>query len=272
MSDDPKTATIHDKRQLAVDAELAAYPYQRSFPRILDAAHGQSIGFWQIAEDIAEAAGEAASLSVDKKKGFIFDRDSGLTAYVLVNRIQLEVRLIFGGTSSGETTGGLNIRSLLNSSFTFHQWVANAQNTLRFERPASYLQAKELTEEVIFFIDFLNEYRDYKLVLSGHSKGGGEATYAALCQQTPVNAVCFASAELGELLLEDIPGEHRVAASHFITHYLIEGDLVPKVGTLLPGLELLGLIITLPSQHRWDSPLDRHDQFVRHIRHFCSMG
>ena len=270
MSDDPKTTSIHDKRQLAVDAELAAYPYRRSFSRILDAAHGQSIGYWQIAQDIAEAAGEASGLSVDKKQGFIFDRDSGLTAYVLVNRIQQQVRLIFGGTSSGETTGGLNIRSLFNSTFTFKQWVANAQNTLRFERPVSYLQAKELTEEVIFFLDFLNDYRDYQLILSGHSKGGGEATYSALCQQTPVQAICFASAELGDKLLGDIPTEHRVAASHFITHYLIEGDLVPKVGTLLPGLELLGLIYTLPSQHPWDSPLDRHDQFVRHIRHFCS--
>lgn len=270
MCDDPKTTTITDKRQLAVDAELAAYPYHRSFHRILDAAHGQSIGYWQIAEDIAEAAGKAAGLSVDKKQGFIFDRDSGLTAYVLVNRIHQEVRVIFGGTSSGETTGDLNIRSLFNSSFTFKQWVANAQNTLRFERPASYLQAKEFTKEVIFFMDFLNKYQDYKLVISGHSKGGGEATYAALCQQAPVKALCFASAELGDKLLSDIPAEHRVAASHFITHYLIEGDLVPKVGTLLPGLELLGLIFTLPPQHPWDSPLDRHDQFVRHIRHFCS--
>ena len=270
MSDDPKTTSISDKRQLAVDAELAAYPYHRSFHRILDAAHGQSVGYWHLAEDIAEAAGEAANLSVDKKNSFIFDRDSGLTAYVLVNHLQLEVRLIFGGTSSGETTGGLNIRSLFNSAFTFKQWVANAQNTLKFERPASYLQAKELTEEVIFFIDFLNEYQDYKLVLSGHSKGGGEAAYSALCQPTPVTAICFASAELGDKLLADIPVEHRVAARHFITHYLIEGDLVPKVGTVLPGLELLGLIITLPSQHPWDSPLDRHDQFVRHVRHFCS--
>ena len=270
MSDDPKATFIADKRQLAVDAELAAYPYHRSFHRILDAAHGQSIGYWQIADDLAEAAGEAASLEVDKKQAFIFDRDSGLTAYILVNRVQQEVRLIFGGTSSGETTGNLNIRSVFNSAFTFRQWVANAQNTLRFERPASYLEAKELAEELIFFLDFLNEYRDYRLVLSGHSKGGGEATYAALCQQSPVKAVCFASAELGDKLLDDIPPEHRVAASHFITHYLIEGDLVPRVGTLLPGLELPGQIITLPARHPWDSPLDRHDQFVRHVRHFCS--
>ena len=269
MTDDPKTPLITNKRQLAVDAELAAYPYHRSFHRILDAAHGQSIGYWRIAEDIAEAAGKAAGLSVDKQQGFIFDGESGLIAYALINRIQREVRLIFGGTSSGKTTGNLNIRSLFNSSFTFHQWVANARNTLRFERPDSYLQAKELTKQVVFFLGFLHEYRDYTLVLSGHSKGGGEASYAALTQQTPVKAVCFASVELGDQLLEDIPAEHRVAAGYFITHYLIEGDLVPKIGTLLPGLELLGQVITLPARHPWDSPLDRHDQFVRHIRHYC---
>lgn len=265
-----KTTAITNKCQLAVDAELAAYPYHRSLHRIMDAARGQSVGYWQIAEDIAEAAGEAVGLSVDKKKGFIFDRDCGLTAYVLVNHVQLEVRLIFGGTSSGETTGSLNIRSLFNSSFTFRQWVANARNTLRFGRPASYLQAKELTKEVLFFIASLNGYRDYALVLSGHSKGGGEACYAALCQRSLVKGICFCSAELGDRLLDDIPAEHRAMASHFITHYLIEGDLVPKVGTVLPGLELPGLIITLPAQHPRDSPLDRHDQFVRHVLYFCN--
>ena len=262
--------TPEEKVQLMINAELAAFPYHRSLEKIWKIAGGCPEAQWQPACSLALAVGASLDLPVQSEHGFIYDKETGLTAYVLENPSMHEARLIFGGTASGETARDSNIRTLANSSFALKQWIANAQNTLRFDRPASYLQARALTAELVFFMAFINQYSTFSLTLSGHSKGGGEATYSALTQNQPSNAICYASVELGEKLLTDIPPEHSSKAGDFIIHYLIEGDLIPRVGTLLPGLKLLGRVVTLPAQRLWDSPLDRHIQFVRHIHHYVN--
>lgn len=287
----PPLTDAEQKIQLAIDAEIAAFPYHRSLDKIAQASQlsennpdiepeaGKHLksGKWDIARPLALAAGKAAGLSTKGSEGFIYDKKSGLTAYVLHNptsKPKPEVRLVFGGTTSGKTTGGLIKRSLLNRGFTLRQWIANGKNAVLGKTPDSYRQASELTQKVQRFIATDPKYKDYTLTVSGHSKGGGEAAYAALSQEEPVHAICFSSAELGKEMRESIPEETRANAAAHIHHYYIEGDAVPTMGdnalikkTGKPGH--IGKVTTLPADDEGAGGLDRHDQFVRHIHHFA---
>ena len=61
------------------------------------------------------------------------------------------------------------------------------------------------------------KYKDYTFSVSGHSKGGGEAAYAALSQKEPVHAICFSSAELGRKLRESIPRKEKPMPLHMFS-------------------------------------------------------
>ena len=183
------------------------------------------LGQWDTARPLALAAGRAAGLSTKGSEGFIYDKKSGLTAYVLHNPASSpkEVRLVFGGTTSGKSTGGLNKRSLLNGGFTLKQWIANAKNAVLGKTPDSYKQAKILTDKVLQMMDANPRYQGFKLTVSGHSKGGGEAAYAALARDKPLEAICFSSAEMGREMHDSLTSEQKANASRYVTHYNIQG-------------------------------------------------
>lgn len=279
-----------EKIQLAIDAEIAAFPYHRSLDKISQAsqlsethteansATDKNLGNWDTARPLALAAGKAAGLSTKGSDGFIYDEKSGLTAYVLQNpsaKPNPEVRLVFGGTTSGIKTGGLAKRSLLNGGFTLKQWIANAKNAVFGTIPDSYKQASELTGKLQAMMALDPQYKDFTLTVSGHSKGGGEASYAALSQKEPVHAICFSSAELGKQMQASIPEETKANAASFVSHYYVEGDAVPVMSKnalikrLGGQLGHLGTIATLPADSKSASGLDRHDKFTRHIQHFA---
>ena len=287
----PPPTDAGQKAQLAIDAEIAAFPYHQSLDKIaqatqlsenhptIDPEDGKHLksGQWDTARPLALAAGKATGLSTKGSEGFVYDKKSGLTAYILHNptsKPKPEVRLVFGGTTSGETTGGLVKRSLLNRGFTLRQWIANGKNAVLGKAPDSYRQASELTQKIQRLMATDPKYKDYTLTVSGHSKGGGEAAYAALSQKEPVRAICFSSAELGKEMRESIPEETRANAAAHIHHYYIEGDAVPTMGdnalikkTGKPGH--IGKVTTLPADDEGASGLDRHDKFVRHIHDFA---
>ncbi|WP_263078885.1 hypothetical protein [Endozoicomonas sp. Mp262] len=230
------------------------------------------MAYWDTARELAQDAGKAAGIPTKGAKGFIFDKKSGLTAYVLQNAstVPPEIRVVFGGTTSGEHTGGLGKRSLLNGAFSLRQWIANAKNALLGQTPDSYRQAAEITQHVQNMIKTDPRYTGFELKVSGHSKGGGEAEYAALCLEDPVEAICFSSAELGKAMRGDISEERKATAARYVTHYKIKGDPVPNLGNIAGELGHLGKVVTLPAEHAWNSPIDRHDKFTRHIRHFLN--
>ena len=276
----PKPETAKEKLKLAQDAELAAYPYYRSLDQINNTApKGESetaiVGMksWDLARLLALAAGNASGLSTKGAEGFIFDKKSGLTAYVLQNpkAIPPEVRIIFGGTSSGEKSGGMEKRSLLNGRFTLNQWVANIKNAVGGKIPDSYHQAREVTKNVQKIMQNDSKYQDFKLIVSGHSKGGGEASFAALTQKQPLEAVCFSSAELGREARAMIPDQYKQDENilNKVRHYKIKGDPVPNVGLLNSRLGHVGAMTTLPGKNLWQGPIDRHDKFTRQIHAFC---
>ena len=291
----PPPNDIGQKIQLAIDAEIAAFPYHRSLDKISQATQlpenhtevdpevGKHLNFgqWDTARPLALAAGNAAGLSTKGSEGFIYDKKSGLTAYILHNPTSVpkpEVRLVFGGTTSGKATGGLVKRSLSNRGFTLRQWIANAKNALLGKAPDSYKQASELTQKVQSLMAADPKYKDYTFSVSGHSKGGGEAAYAALSQKEPVHAICFSSAELGRKLRESIPEERKANAAAHVQHYYIEGDAVPNMSDNLlirktgGKIEHIGKVTTLPADREASNSLDRHDKFTRHIHYFAKSG
>ena len=275
----PKPETAKEKIQLAVDAELAAYPYHRSLDKVNNTASKETdekkipgMGSWDLAKPLALAAGNATGLSTKGAEGFIYDKKSGLTAYVFQNpkAVPPEVRIVFGGTTSGKSAGGMEKRSLLNGRFTLNQWIANAKNAVRGKVPDSFQQARELTTQVQRMMLLDKKYADCKLVVSGHSKGGAEASFAALTQKAPLEAVCFSSAELGRDARALIPDEYKENESILkkVRHYKIKGDPIPNVGLLNRKLGHVGGVTTLPAKNILQSPMDRHDKFTRQVHAF----
>ncbi len=274
------------KQKLAMDARLAAYPYHRSLDGVNKVTDDSiSRGTWELAKPLATDAGKAAQLSVKGSKGFVYDKKTGLTAYVFYKGVpkgssaRPEVRIVFGGTTSGKKTGGLVKRLLLNRTFSLKQWIANGKNALLGKIPDSYKQAEAFTKKVQDLISKDEKYEGAELSVSGHSKGGGEAAFAAIslnkdslnagANTKPIQAICFSSTELGSNIHDNFSEWQKDNASRHVTHYHIEGDAVPNASKVFGGLGHLGKVITVPSDSKISGPLDRHGQFNRHINHYA---
>lgn len=264
-------STPESLRQLAVDAQLAAYPYHRSLEKIASAANihkplkDDHLANWSPDKALAQELATQTGLSMGDEPGFLFDRKTGLTAYILANPSLNEVRLVFGGTTSGLSAGNLTTRSRKNRAFSQKQWGTNLKNALGLGVPDSYKQSAELASKLHKKLEADNR----TLKLQGHSKGGAEACFAALSNKPPLEAICFSSAELHPRVLKQIPAENRQQALEKITHYNVKRDWVPNMGKLLRQLTHVGKVVTIGAEHAYNSPLDRHDKFTRHIEHFA---
>ena len=123
-------------------------------------------------------------------------------------------------------------------------WEANIENFFN-GTPEQYEQAVAFVKQVVDKAG--SEYKD-KIVLTGHSLGGGLASYAALKWELP--AVVFNAANLGQGL------KHRVFANWYdfaalVTHINLKGDPVSQRG------EQFGTVYTLDQPEslraRWES-------------------
>ncbi|MDP0561450.1 MAG: hypothetical protein QS721_03585 [Candidatus Endonucleobacter sp. (ex Gigantidas childressi)] len=264
------------KIQLGISAELANYPYSRSLDAIayasnkLDPKKSTPIPSWHLAKPLALQAGKGANLSTSGSEAFIYNKKSGLTAYVFQNNKTKppEIRIIFGGTSTGKHVGGLITRTIRNSGSSLKQWVANGINALRGRVPRSYKDAKKLTETVQKIMQNDSMYKNFKLSVSGHSKGGGEASFAAISLKEPVEAICFSSAELGKDMHNILSDKQKRNAHTHVTHYKIKGDIIPNIGKALT-VGHIGKVVTIPHDNTpLSSPIDKHAQFARHIHYF----
>ncbi|MCK5894980.1 MAG: DUF2974 domain-containing protein [Endozoicomonadaceae bacterium] len=253
-----------ERNALVIEANIAAYPYHQSLDKLADKTES-----WDLARPLSLDAGKSAGLSTKGSKGFIYDKKTGLTAYILQNPKTKTVTLVLGGTTSGKHAGGMMKRNVLNGAFALKQWVSNVENAIFNKVPKSYTQAKELTTTVKTLMDSDPKYKGFTLTLSGHSKGGGEASYAALSQDPPLSAKCFSSAELGSKLRGKISDDNKAKATECIQHYAIKGDPVPKMNMLRKHLGHLGTLTMIPAKSVIDSPLDRHDKFNQHISSFA---
>ena len=253
------------------DAQLANFPYTRdkqSLPKgyttnsDLATLGAQLLGLDELADE--------------RHSGTLVDPKSGLTASLLVNEKNKEIVIVFGGTTSGKKTGGdLLARSRPGKNFmtTLSQWGANFKAALGGV-PKSYKQAADLSEKIQGLTK--NQMRDselnfsnfsgYNLRLIGHSKGGGEAMYASLKQITPITTVTLCPSHLSDGIVKGLPLENVNQAKEKITSYSPYGDPVSALRGL-PGISGLGTGYHFAGDTN-GNPIDFHDQFLRHVRHF----
>jgi DNA replication protein DnaC len=278
--------TTIEQENLLQNAEMAALPYYQDISKINNIASSSAkvsaTNDWEISKDMSAllvnlikqdptVSKKFKTATFDIKNSRIIDKKTGLTAYVIENKASKEVRVIFGGTSSGKHAGGLINRHLNNSKQTMVQWIANIKNVVYKKAvPASYDQASSLIETMNKALE-TNKKTDYKLTVMGHSKGAAEATFAALTQENPCNAICFSNAELGTAALSRIPRENLKKADSLINSYYIAGDIVPNISRGFRSLAKLGTFYKIPSASKYSSFIDRHDKFFKHIRSFVKL-
>lgn len=172
-------------------------------------------------------------LSPDKKMaGTVADPKSGLVASILVDHTAKRVVLAFGGTTAGEVPGGASQRVVGDASMGGPQWLANGEAGLGVE-PESYKQAATLAQELQLAMTNGHsgaKYHDYDLSLTGHSKGGGEASYAAIMMEKPVKATVFSPAPLSDGLLDKAREENVKRLPDLVKSFSVKGDPVPELG------------------------------------------
>lgn len=276
------------KTTLKVDAALANFPYTHT----LDAAtenkwspdiNSEALTPIKLAFSKFEGAEEIPKI----KNGLITNR--GLTAFLFVNDEEKEVRLVFGGTTSGKKPGTFVARNINNVVATMKQWLSNARNAFGFEdlgMTKSYEQAAKLAENIYSELQ-TKLPPEYSFSVSGHSKGGGEASYAALMlgakKNKAIKSINFSSAQLGAVSKNEIV--NQIQKNKSITgmdskeaiedklkelssetlHVKIKGDLVPVMHNVFHSISHLGKTLTLPNNNKTLIRLDEHNEFYSRI-------
>jgi hypothetical protein len=140
------------------------------------------------------------------------DSRTGLTASVTVRG--REVKINFGGMGSQ----GMVYRQTVRALFERMGWWT----------PRSYMQADQITKLVRERLDELNRAlppeQHITLSLSGHSMGGGAATFAALKNQVP--ATVINPLRLGPASRDKIEPDILRRAPELVTEVVVQGDWV----------------------------------------------
>lgn len=247
------------------NAQLASFPYKRDPDSLPDGWSPQVA----LADHLRNEIGLRLS-GVERGAGAIVDRDTGLTAVVLHNRTTRELVLAFGGTSSGKKVKGtLAERSTPKGNFmsTLSQWGANVHAGLG-GTPKSYRQGADLLAAMQDRVASDQAFSGYTVRVVGHSKGGGEAMFAALKSQRPVPVTAFCPAHLSDGLIRQLPQGNVARAKVLIHAYSPYGDPVAGLRGKLPGLSGLG------TGHHFEGipgsgAASLHSQFRKHVLHYC---
>jgi uncharacterized membrane protein YgcG len=264
-------------KTLVEDAALANFPYHRDQSQLSTHAPKWSATNYGFTND--------SGFEIDKRFDNGILTKSGLTAYIFTNHETKEVRLVFGGTTSGSSTGNLFARNAKNPVTTLKQWVTNALNAFSKE-PKSFREAAGLAESVYKNIQTIDKVKDYSFSVSGHSKGGGEASYAAMMlgakTDKPIKSINFSSAQLGKKLIDNVVDkiakncngdlsddaviEKFKNLSSKIAHVKVKGDPVPAMHKFGFNIMHVGQTFTVDSKKGTYDPVAKHDQFFDQIR------
>lgn len=198
--------------------------------------------------------------------GTFVDAKSGLTVSVLHNPDANEVVLSFGGTTSGKATGDdLFARSKPGNNFmsTVRQWGANLLAGLGVV-PKSYKQAAQFTQGILAMLPQAGLPDGTQVRTIGHSKGGGEAMFAALSQEKPLSCTAFCPSHLQQGLIDRLPADNVARAPELVTSISPYGDPVSALRGTMPFISGLGTGIHFQSPLNGNM-LDLHDQFLKHV-------
>jgi hypothetical protein len=245
-----RATTVHyyEKRDMPSDAAtlrrieacsvLAIYPYHRQGP--LPSGWQQDEATLHV---LARQVRYFSEGNVKVQRGLIVDCKSGMTAMVFRHPRDRLYMLAFGGTTSGKAamnTAWLRAMPGHNFSTTLRQNFANAGAALGMAA-ASYKQAAMLARALQQRLADDAGCRGYTLHLTGHSKGAGEAMYAALSADTPLRATVFAPAHLSTGLIARLRPENLARATELIESYSVLGDPVPALRGRMPGMPGVGV-------------------------------
>ncbi|MDB0034775.1 lipase family protein [bacterium] len=271
------------KKTLQADAALANFPYRQDINAL-----GNLALDWKRDNTLDPKIFKTLDISGRPVGTNGFVSDNGLAVYLFKKDSKEngpEYRLVFGGTTAGTKAADFTMRNLLNSLTTIKQWLANAKNVSSYT-PASYKEAEKIADTLRHTLP-----ADSKLSFSGHSKGGGEASYAAmmLAAKTgePSTAINFSSAQLGKKLIKNIASEmlkkDPEAAENLSTkmkdlsanilHVSVKGDLVPTE-TINSSLHL-GQTLTVPNVSDFGHQLNllnNHNDFAALITSWATDG
>ncbi len=223
-------------RQLGIDSAMAQFPYDHSYKDIQTAMDvdvgklpdGQpGIGNqWTHMTDWDSPELTDFKTALDNntlfkgrlkiKGSLIHDTKSGLVATMFKDKVNGQVKLVFGGTTAGKNLSFIDGKKLL-----LRQGAADAANFTGASIPMSYQQAAEMTRLAG------EQFGSEKLSLVGHSLGGGLAQYSAAMNQVPAN--CFSTAALGKAALKKLAKEGKLQPDWLkgnINHVMVKGDPV----------------------------------------------
>ncbi|WP_422474676.1 hypothetical protein [Endozoicomonas sp. ALB032] len=206
---------------MAVEARIAAYPYEKSIDGwgLKDKKILNELKSWDTDRRLALYAGKAAGLSTKGSEGCVFDKKTGLTAYILRNpkTSPPEVRIVFGSWDALKKPDELSHTGRFKKAFTLIRWVRNLRNARRKTVPESYQQASKLTKQVQNLMKKNSAFKGWTLKLSGYEKGGAQAAYAAVSQDKVLPARCFSSEYMSSHIINSLDKEKRQAAD--VIHY-----------------------------------------------------
>lgn len=247
------------------DALLADFVYSRDFTT-LEATQ------WGIERELARFLSKKTNIKLNPQHGLLNDSKTGLVAYIFHNKIRQEIRLVFGGTTSGEAVSGGAPRYMKNPRTFINQCNANIDNVFG-DIPACYKQASQLLHHLQLLMQH-EKWQKYTLSTSGHSLGGGLAAYSALKVSTTektIRAEYFCSAQLGLGLQKDLLAQYSNLANlkkvkEHINHYYVDGDIIPKLDKFF-AVDHIGSVNIIPQiAEKKDSALAAHSRYVAHIR------
>lgn len=253
--------------QIKENAQLANYPYHRDMSRLPEGWIPSN----RLTNEVADGMGLANQKGVEFRDGTLIDHKSGLTATVLVNAKNKDVVVSFGGTSSGKKVGDTLLERSTpgkNVMTSLSQWGTNFKAGLGGV-PQSYKQADELVSRIMDKVRTMPEYEGYSVRTVGHSKGGGEAMFAALRQDTPIQATTFCPSHLSDGLLKHIPDEALAQSKDLVQSFSPYGDPVSALRGTVPGITSVGQGFHFDGI-RGSNPVDLHDQFLKHVEHHCA--
>ena len=260
----PLADSLEERRNIAIDSALSQLPYEMNWKDVAEAEclHGGSdtlersdsstqtthtkpplhelhVAFFeQISPLIGESddyRGLPVLTDIQKQhpllmnmrlspEGILFDRRTGFTATLVKNNKDNTLTLAFGGTRSGanirlfERQAGVIRKKRFN--LTWPQIKADVRNFVGWSAPTIYRQAAELTQ----IIQKMANHKKMPLSLTGHSLGGGLASYSAA--KFGLKARTFSTAALGKKTLANLTREQKNDANELIHNYLITDDPV----------------------------------------------